>query len=114
MKNHYKGMWTERLAILYMILKGYRILAHRFLSPLGEIDLVLKKGKTIVFMEVKNRPSFTLGLESITPRQQKRIIQGARDFLGRNPYFSGTKCRFDLFLVARFRCRHMKDAWRVS
>lgn len=114
MKNYYKGMWSERFAIIWMGLKGYRVLVHRFLSPLGEVDLILKKGPTIVFMEVKNRPSFRAGLESITPRQQRRIGNGARDFLARNPYFSGNKCRFDLFLVVGFRCRHIKDAWRLS
>lgn len=96
------------------MLKGYRLLAHRFPSPHGEVDLIFKRGKTVVFMEVKNRSSLRAAMESLTPHQQRRIIAGAQDFLRRHPYFSGAACRFDLFLMVGFRHTHIQDAWRPS
>ena len=51
-----RGVWAERYACLYLMLKGYRFLANRVKTPVGEIDLVFRKSGMVVAVEVKNRP----------------------------------------------------------
>jgi putative endonuclease len=75
------GRWAETLAVLTLRLKFYRILARRYRCPLGEIDIVAARGRTIVFIEVKARRTFEQAMESVTPRQQQRITRAAAAFL---------------------------------
>jgi len=66
-KYEQKGRLAEKWAALFLQLKGYKILKRRYQNPLGEIDLVLQKGRSIIFCEVKARASFNGGLEALSP-----------------------------------------------
>ncbi len=107
-----KGRCAEKWAALFLRLKGYKILKHRYQNPLGEIDLILQKGKLIVFCEVKARQSLNKGLEALAPYQQKRIIKGARCFQTKYPQFQSYDFRFDYIIVHGWRCHHLKNAWQ--
>jgi putative endonuclease len=63
-----QGLRAETIAALFLRLKGYRILARRFTSPVGEIDLVARRGTSLVFVEVKARPTLDAAAESIRGR----------------------------------------------
>jgi putative endonuclease len=94
-------------------LKGYRILERRARGPLGEIDIIARRGSTIVFIEVKSRQSLDAALESVSARQQTRIRDAAELYLARTPHLSHLAPRFDVMLVAGWRWpRHIVDAWR--
>ncbi len=108
-----KGRFAESWASLFLQLKGYQILNRRYQNPLGEIDIILKKGRTIIFCEVKARASLEKGLEALAPYQQKRIIKGALYFQSQNPQFIDYDCRFDYIIVRGFRCYHLKNAWQT-
>ena len=106
-------MMAESLAAILLRLKGYRVLARRFRTPTGEIDLVARRGRTLAFLEVKARPDFTAAAESISRHQRKRIERTAQMFLAQNPKFGGFDCRFDLIAVIPWRLPcHLPDAWR--
>lgn len=94
------GLRAETIAALYLRLKGYRILARRFASNAGEIDLVAKRGKALVFVEVKARPTLETAAESIKHTQRARIVQAATAFLSRHPEYVNHFARFDAILIA--------------
>ena len=111
--HEYKGRLAEKWASLFLQLKGYQVIKRRFQNPLGEVDLILKKGRTLIFCEVKLRQSLDKGLEALTPFQQKRIIGGAKYFQCQHPQFAPYDCRFDYVIVRGLRCYHLKNAWQV-
>ncbi|MEQ9529318.1 MAG: YraN family protein [Parvibaculaceae bacterium] len=108
---HRLGLRAETLAALFLILKGYRILARRLKTPAGEIDMVVRRGRALAIVEVKARAAGAE--EALQPRQQKRLERAAAHCLGRNPALAELDLRFDVVLVAPRRLpRHMADAWR--
>lgn len=111
-QHEQKGRLAEKWAAFFLQLKGYKILKRRYQNPLGEIDLVLQKGKAIIFCEVKMRSSLGAGLEAFAPFQQKRIVNGARHFQALYPNFQSHDFRFDYIVVCGWRCHHFKNAWQ--
>ncbi len=108
-----RGRNAERLAAWLLTLKGYRILARRFASPVGEIDLIARRGDLLLFVEVKRRDSFESGAAALRPAQRRRISRAAEAFLRDRPQLARLRLRFDLVLVAPGRLpRHLPDAWR--
>jgi putative endonuclease len=106
------GLRAETLAGWLLRLKGYRILAQRYASPVGEIDLVAMRGKTLVFVEVKARATLDGAALSISPYQRARIVRAAGAFLSRHPHLAGCEMRFDAILVAPGHLpRHLKAAF---
>jgi putative endonuclease len=106
------GLRAEAVAALMLQLKGYRILARRFSAPVGEIDLVVRRGRWLVFVEVKARGTLVAAAESIRPMQRARIVRCAEAFLARHPQFAAFDMRFDAVLVApRHLPRHLKAAF---
>lgn len=109
-----RGRKGEMLASGVLMLKGYRILARRWQCALGEIDLIARRGDTLVFMEVKARPSEAEALEAVTHRQRQRIAQAAGAFLQTLPDRHRYACRFDVMAyTGRLRLVHVRDAWRL-
>ncbi len=107
------GLAAEALCRFALRVKGYRILASRYRSPLGEIDIVAARGKIVALVEVKARASKREAIESIHVRQQERLQRAAQDFLARHPHFNEHNIRFDVMLVApRSWPQHIADAWR--
>src|SRR5436305_6206345 len=72
------GLSAEARAAAYLIAKGYRILAMRFRSPYGEIDIVARRRNLLAFVEVKARATLDDAAWAVTPRQQQRIINAAQ------------------------------------
>lgn len=107
-----KGRRAEAWAALYLRLKGYRILASRVRTGLGEADLIALKGETLAFIEVKFRPDQAAAGESVRTRQQRRIHGAARAFLSRRPEFATKTIRFDAVLIAPWQWpKHILNAW---
>jgi len=107
------GRWAESLAAWSLRLRGYRILARRFRTPLGEIDLVARRGGLLAFVEVKARADMEQALAALGQRQRERTVRAAELFLLRRPDLAGLTLRFDLIAVRPWRLpRHLCDAWR--
>ena len=109
------GRGAETLAAWRLRISGYRILARRERTPMGEIDLVARRGRVIAFVEVKARGDLDTAAFALQPRQQARIARAAALFLARRPDLAVLSPRFDVVLVAPWRWpRHLADAWRES
>jgi putative endonuclease len=109
------GLSAESRAAALLIAKGYRILAKRFRTPHGEIDIVARRRNLIVFVEVKARATLDDAAYAVTPRQQARIIAAAQIWLMAHPEHEGYDLRFDAMLVAPRRLpRHLMAAFDAS
>jgi putative endonuclease len=99
---HAHGHRAESIAVWYLRLKGYRLLARRFKSTLGEIDLILRKRKTLIFVEVKARRTIDDSLAAVTPQQSRRISQAASLFTARYDMSGIDEQRFDIVAVPSY------------
>jgi putative endonuclease len=95
----------------FLMMKGYRILAWRYKTPVGEIDIIAKRGNVLAFVEVKLRPELDDGLYAVTPKMQQRITRAAEHFMAGNRKFHKISQRFDVVAVAGWRVRHLDNAW---
>lgn len=92
--------------------KDYRILAHRYKTKGGEIDLVAKRGDHLAFVEVKRRKTQEEAAYAVLPRQQARIAVAAEIFLGEHSELSHCSASFDVILVTPNRgCAHIEQAF---
>jgi putative endonuclease len=109
------GLSAEGRAATFLMAKGYRILAKRFRTPHGEIDIVAKRRNLIAFVEVKARASIDEAAFAVTPRQQARIIDAANGWLVTHPEHADFELRFDVILIApRHLPRHLLAAFDAS
>lgn len=110
--NDRKGRRAEAIAALFLQLKGYRILARRAKTRVGEIDLVARKGNTLVFVEVKARATLDSGIFALHPAARRRIEAASRVLA---PRYAGrcTTTRIDAVLVRPWALPvHMVAVWR--
>lgn len=108
------GRAAESLAAWALRVRGFRILARRYATPVGEIDLVARRGDLVLFVEVKHRASHEDALAALRPDQQARIARAAAAFLQRHPELAACAARFDLVAIAPWRMPlHLADAWRL-
>jgi putative endonuclease len=109
------GVSAEACAAAYLMAKGYRILARRFRTPFGEIDLVARRRNVVAFVEVKARATLDDAAYAVTPRQQRRIIDAAQAWLMAHPEHAEFDLRFDAMLIAPRRLpRHLLAAFDAS
>ena len=102
------GRRAETVAAWYLRLKGYRILHFRFKTKVGEIDLIARKGRTIVIVEVKHRTrtdalALATALEAVNIA---RIVRATEWFMARHPAYHGYDFRFDVIALAPRRWPH--------
>ena len=109
------GISAESRAAAYLMAKGYRILAKRYRTPHGEIDIVARRRNLIAFVEVKARATLDDAAFAVTPRQQQRIIDAAQGWLVAHPEHAEFELRFDAMLIAPKRLpRHVLAAFDAS
>jgi len=112
---HRRGLGAERLCLWALRLRGYRILARRYRTPVGEIDLIARRGRTLAAIEVKARADDARAAEAIQWKQRGRIVRALEHFLQSRPDLADVALRFDVMLVAPGRWpRHVRGAWRVG
>ena len=99
-KRQSLGKMGEDLACAELQRRGYAIVARRYRSRFGEIDIIANHEETIVFIEVKARDGdeFGGGAAAVTPWKQRRISQMAVEYLSRNK-LRDKPCRFDVVTV---------------
>ena len=106
------GISAESRAAAYLVAKGFRILSRRWKSPLGELDIVARRRKLLIFVEVKARATLDAAAESIDTRTQRRIASAAEAWRATYPQPNVTDMRFDAMLVAPGKIpRHIQGAF---
>jgi putative endonuclease len=115
-----RGLWGEQLAMAYLISCGWEVEAHRFRLGRHDVDLIVRRGKLVAFVEVKTRKALTQGsgVEAVGGRKQSAIAKVAS--LWRLRYGRpDDEYRFDVVAVqdhgsGRSTVEHVEDAWRLG
>ena len=111
MENRISGKLGEVRAEQFLIGKGCEIWARNVGLRGSEIDLVVRDGNVIVFVEVKARTgSFSLGREAVTAAKQRRISQGALYYMMKNGLMN-RQARFDVIEIQGERVTHIENAF---
>ena len=109
------GHLAEAAAATLLLAKGFRLIARRYKTPLGEIDLIVKRGRLIAFVEVKARGDRREALESVGRFSERRIVDAADLWLAKHPAAAGFDLRYDMVLVTPWRLpAHIPDAFRPT
>lgn len=106
------GRTAETTAAAWYETQGFVTLARRLRTSRGEIDLVVADAASIIFVEVKARRSVRVAAESVTPRQQARLVGAAEIALAENASWHRDATRFDVILVVSGAIISIPDAFR--
>lgn len=107
------GRRAEMLCQFWLRLKGYRILATRYKSPAGEIDIIALRGDMLIAAEVKARADRADALYAVSPDQQRRIARALESYAGTIGHSSDL--RLDLMIVGKWgRIGHITNAWQAD
>lgn len=107
-----RGHLAEYIAALFLLAKGYRILAVRFRTKAGEIDLIARKGELAVFVEVKARADERMAIDAVSITAQRRIRAASDVWLSKRPDAARLSQRYDVIAVLPGRLpRHFRDAF---
>ncbi len=110
-----RGLSGESRAALLLMAKAYRILARRWKTPFGEIDIIARRGSVVVFVAVKARGSLDEAVEAVTERTKRRIMAAAELWLARHPRDARAGIRFDVIVVAPGKLpRHIVNAFSAE
>ena len=108
-----KGHRGEWLAALALMLKGYRIVALRHRTKLGEIDLIARRGDLVAIVEVKTRPTLIQAMDAVGSEAQRRIEGAADLWLSRPRDAARLSIRFDIVAVLPRRWPvHVENAFQ--
>jgi putative endonuclease len=109
-----RGRTAETVALLALMLKGYRPLGARFRAAGGEIDLIVRRGTVIAFVEVKARGTLEAAQGAIDARKVARFSRAARAWISRHPSTDAATFRADaVFVSPRAWPRHVADAFPI-
>jgi putative endonuclease len=108
-RRGHRGEW---LAALALMLKGYRIVARRFRTKAGEIDLIARRGDLVLIVEVKARPTLAEAMDAIGAMSERRIEAAADVWLTRQRDSARLSMRFDMVAVLPRRWPiHVEDVF---
>jgi putative endonuclease len=110
-----RGHVAEFGALAFLMLKGYRPIARRFSASGGEIDLIVRRGRTVVFVEVKARSSLADAQISIGATKRRRFSRAVRAWASRNPWCESWTLRADAVFLAPMRLPlHLEHAFVIE
>jgi putative endonuclease len=97
-----RGRWAEGLALDYLRDRGLKARTSNYRCRIGEIDLIMEDGKTIVFVEVRYRRHYNFGnaFETVDRRKRSKVLSTASHYLQNTPGAAGRPCRFDVVSVS--------------
>lgn len=113
-KAYRRGHFAEKLACAFLILKGYYIVQRRYKTPVGEIDIIARRGDVTIFCEVKARTAFETAAESISTKQKERISRAAEYYMShlKSDHKNNKIYRCDVILIVPWRWPvHIENAW---
>src|SRR3954463_10042170 len=115
LKARARGRWAERLAGCWLIAKGFRILARGMRTPVGEIDLIARRGRLVVFVEVKARAELGVAYDALRPAQRARITRAGSGYLTGRPDLAACDLRYDVVVIGGWGLpKQLIDAWRAE
>ncbi|RKD34417.1 YraN family protein [Thermohalobacter berrensis] len=117
MGNRITGIIGEKIAAKYLTKNKYKVLEKNYKNKIGEIDIIAKKDKTIIFIEVKTRKNLNYGYpyEAVNKRKRNKIINTAYCYIRQNK-LNNTQYRFDIvevYLNKKEKINHIKNAFWI-
>jgi len=110
-----RGHIAEFAALAYLMLKGYRPIARRFSASGGEIDLIVRRGRNVVFVEVKARSAMADAQIAISATKRRRFSRAVRAWASRNPWCESWTLRADAVFLAPMRLPvHVEHAFVIE
>jgi putative endonuclease len=112
-----RGSAVEAAAERWLIARGMRMVAKNFSCKAGEIDLIMRDGEQLVFVEVRFRQADRFGgaAESVTRTKQQRLVRAAQYFIAAHPQWGSYACRFDVLgasqAAAQIEWQWLRDAF---
>lgn len=116
MKKQYDtGLHGENAAEQYLVQQGMTTVTRRYRGEDGEIDLIMRDGDALVFVEVKSRPHSVAGsgVLAVTASKQKRMLHAATAFLVEHDWLD-RPVRFDVVEISRSGILHIPNAFSAS
>lgn len=111
-KAHKAGHLAEYIALVHLMLKGYRILGFRLKTPRGEIDILAQKGRRLAIVEVKVRRTLEDAYQTVSASQQYRLWQAGLALQARRPALQKLDLNIDLYILAPGHWpRHQRNAF---
>jgi len=112
-ERHKRGLAGEQQAIQYLLSRGWHIVAHRFRVGHTDIDLIVRQGSLVAFVEVKARRGDAFGspLEAVTGAKRRDLVKAARVWVDRYGRPSDVY-RFDCIALTDGKLEHLADAFR--
>ena len=108
-RSHREGHAAEWIAAVWLMLKGYQILAFRLKGRGGEIDILAKRGRTLAVVEVKRRRTIEAAILSLGPEQHGRLVAAGQVVARSRPSLQGLTLRIDMVALAPGRFpRHLR------
>jgi len=113
MNNRKVGFEGERKALKLLQKKGYKLIEKNFKCKIGEVDLIVERKKTLIFVEVKFRKNNKMGspLEAVNMKKQRKIIKTSQFFLLLNNKYENYNKRFDVIGVTTNDMIHIEGAF---
>jgi putative endonuclease len=108
------GATSEDRAVSFLERRGYRIVERNFRCKVGELDIVARDGRTLVFVEVRSRRSAEHGsaVEAVGWNKRRKVTRVAQAYLAiRRPFFE--EARFDVVAITGAEIVLIQDAWRL-
>ncbi|MDP2070718.1 YraN family protein [Methylotenera sp.] len=101
------GLEAEKIAATFLLDRGLKLVTQNYHCKFGEIDLIMKEAKILVFIEVRLRSNNQFGnaAASITPQKQQKLILTAQHYLQQHGDY---QCRFDAILMDKADVRHIE------
>lgn len=107
-----RGRWSEWTAALFLMVKGYRILAMRYRVRAGEVDIIARRGEIVAFVEVKARRDLMAAVDAVTFASQDRIRAAGDHWLARQPDAARLSLRYDIVAITPWKLpRHYQGAF---
>ena len=112
-ERHKRGLAGEQQAIQYLLSRGWHIVAHRFRVGHTEIDLIVRQGSLVAFVEVKARRGDAFGspFEAVTGAKRRELVKAARVWVDRFGKPADIY-RFDCIAIVDSKLEHLADAFR--
>ena len=98
MTSYQRGIKAEEMAAWFLRLRGYKILERRYKTPVGEIDLIARRGGCTIFVEVKARGTMDDALYAVQPKQAGRVMRAGEYYMARHN-LNNQDVRFDVIAV---------------
>jgi putative endonuclease len=111
-----RGQQAEQTACTFLISKGLRLIERNYRTKTGEIDLIMRDGNDVVFIEVRARhySDFGSAIESVNWLKQQKLIKAATHYLIERQWFDKVNCRFDIIGVTHDNCEWIPNAFTIE